>query len=175
MKKLKNSDHSFILKVQQNHRVFFKKHKTDGVDKRIQYLKKLKNLLGKKEASIMDALFLDLKKPAFESYTSEVLMVQKELSLLIKNTKEWEAPKRVSGSLLSFPSQDFIISEPYGTVLLISPWNYPFQLAMIPFIGAIAAGNTAVLKPSESAPHTAQIIEEILVEVFPENWVKVIQ
>ena len=67
MKKLKNSDHSFILKVQQNHRVFFKKHKTDGVDKRIQYLKKLKNLLGKKEASIMDALFLDLKKPAFES------------------------------------------------------------------------------------------------------------
>ena len=172
---MKNSERSFILKVQKDHRVFFKQHKTDGVEKRIQYLKKLKKLLDKKEASIMDALFLDLKKPAFESYTSEVLMVQKELSLLIKNIKEWAAPKRVSGSLLSFPSQDFIISEPYGTVLLISPWNYPFQLAMIPFIGAIAAGNTAVLKPSESAPHTAQIIEEILMEVFPENWVKVIQ
>ena len=172
---MKNSEPSFILKVQKGHRVFFKQHKTDGVEKRIQYLKKLKKLLDKKEASIMDALFLDLKKPAFESYTSEVLMVQKELSLLIKNIKEWAAPKRVSGSLLSFPSQDFIISEPYGTVLLISPWNYPFQLAMIPFIGAIAAGNTAVLKPSESAPHTAQIIEKILMEVFPENWVKVIQ
>ena len=79
-------------------------------------------------------------------------MVQKELSLLIKNTKEWEAPKRVSGSLLSYPSQDFIISEPYGTVLLISPWNYPFQLAMIPFIGAIAAGNTACLLYTSPSP-----------------------
>ncbi|MFQ3340770.1 MAG: aldehyde dehydrogenase (NAD+) [Flavobacteriaceae bacterium] len=173
--KLKNSDTSFISSVQEEHRAFFKQHKTAGVEKRIEYLKKLKKILNRKEASIIDALYLDLKKPVFESYTSEVLMVQKELSLLIKNIKEWSTPKRVSGSLLNFPSQDFIIPEPYGTVLLISPWNYPFQLAMIPLIGAIAAGNTAVLKPSESAPHTAQILEEILTEVFSENWVKLIQ
>ena len=102
-------------------------------------------------------------------------MVQKELDLHIKNIKEWAAPKRVSGSLINFPSQDYILSEPYGTVLIISPWNYPFQLAMIPLIGAIAAGNTAVIKPSESAPHTAQIIEEIISEVFPPEWVIVIQ
>jgi aldehyde dehydrogenase (NAD+) len=172
---LKNSTPAFIENIKEKQLVFFKDFKTQDVKIRIQHLKKLKRVLEEREESLFEALYQDLKKPVFESFTSELLMVQKELDLHIKNIKEWAAPKRVSGSLINFPSQDYILSEPYGTVLLISPWNYPFQLAMIPLIGAIAAGNTAVIKPSESAPHTAQIIEEIISEVFPPEWAIVIQ
>ena len=172
---MKNSTPAFIENIKEKQLIFFKDFKTQDVKIRIQHLKKLKKVLEEREESIFEALYQDLKKPVFESFTSEFLMVQKELDLHIKNIKEWAAPKRVSGSLINFPSQDYILSEPYGTVLLISPWNYPFQLAMIPFIGAIAAGNTAVIKPSESAPHTAQIIEEIISEVFPPEWAIVIQ
>ena len=172
---MKKSSPIQIEVIKEKQQVFFKEHKAQNVNIRIQSLKRLKLLLAQKEAAVFEALYQDLKKPIFESYTSEVLMVQKELDLHIKNLKEWAAPKRVSGSLINFPSQDYILSEPYGAVLLISPWNYPFQLAMIPFIGAIAAGNTAVIKPSESAPHTAQIIEDIIHEVFPPEWAIVIQ
>ena len=172
---MKNSTPAFIENIKEKQLVFFKDFKTQDVKIRIQHLKKLKRVLEEREESLFEALYQDLKKPVFESFTSELLMVQKELDLHIKNIKEWAAPKRVSGSLINFPSQDYILSEPYGTVLLISPWNYPFQLAMIPLIGAIAAGNTAVIKPSESAPHTAQIIEEIISEVFPPEWAIVIQ
>ena len=172
---MKNSTPAFIENIKEKQLIFFKDFKTQDVKIRIQHLKKLKKVLEEREESIFEALYQDLKKPVFESFTSELLMVQKELDLQIKNIKEWAAPKRVSGSLINFPSQDYILSEPYGMVLLISPWNYPFQLVMIPFIGAIAAGNTAVIKPSESAPHTAQIIEEIISEVFPPEWAIVIQ
>ncbi|MDA8611872.1 aldehyde dehydrogenase [Flavobacteriaceae bacterium] len=172
---MKNSTPAFIENIKEKQLIFFKDFKTQDVKIRIQHLKKLKRVLEEREESLYEALYQDLKKPVFESFTSEFLMVQKELDLHIKNIKEWAAPKRVSGSLINFPSQDYILSEPYGTVLLISPWNYPFQLAMIPFIGAIAAGNTAVMKSSESAPHTAQIIEEIISEVFPPEWAIVIQ
>ena len=172
---MKNSTPAFIENIKEKQLVFFKDFKTQDVKIRIQHLKKLKRVLEEREESLFEALYQDLKKPVFESFTSELLMVQKELDLHIKNIKEWAAPKRVSGSLINFPSQDYILSEPYGTVLLISPWNYPFQFAMIPLIGAIAAGNTAVIKPSESAPHTAQIIEEIISEVFPPEWAIVIQ
>ena len=172
---MKNSTPAFIENIKEKQLIFFKDFKTQDVKIRIQHLKKLKRVLEEREESLYEALYQDLKKPVFESFTSEFLMVQKELDLHIKNIKEWAAPKRVSGSLINFPSQDYILSEPYGTVLLISPWNYPFQLAMIPFIGAIAAGNTAVIKPSESAPNTSQIIEEIINDVFPPEWAIVIQ
>ena len=172
---MKNSTPAFINNIREKQLIFFKDFKTQDVKIRIKHLKKLKRVLEEREESLFEALYQDLKKPVFESFTSELLMVQKELDLHIKNIKEWAAPKRVSGSLINFPSQDYILSEPYGTVLIISPWNYPFQLAMIPLIGAIAAGNTAVIKPSESAPHTAQIIEEIISEVFPPEWAIVIQ
>ena len=172
---MKNSTPAFVENIKEKQLTYFRDFKTQDVNIRIQHLKKLKKVLEEREESLFEALYQDLKKPVFESFTSELLMVQKELDLHIKNIKEWSAPKRVSGSLINFPSQDYILSEPYGSVLLISPWNYPFQLAMIPFIGAIAAGNTAVLKPSESAPHTSQIIEEIISEVFPPEWAIVIQ
>jgi len=142
---------------------------------RIERLKKLKQQLSKREPEILEALHSDLGKSDFEGYTSEILMVHKELDLFIKNLKYWTAPKRVAGSLLNFPSQDYILSESYGSVLMISPWNYPFQLSMIPLIGAVAAGNTVVLKPSEFAPNSSKMLIELLEAVFETDWVKVIE
>jgi aldehyde dehydrogenase (NAD+) len=161
--------------LREEQKLFFKKLKADKISKRIHSLKRLKNKINNQEKEIIKALSRDLGKPSFESYTSEILMVQKELDLFIKNLKSWAAPKRVSGSLLNFPSKDYIIYEPYGTVLMISPWNYPFQLSLIPLIGAIATGNTVVLKPSESAPYTARLLTKLLGEIFPKNWVNVIE
>lgn len=172
---MKKIDSASIKIIKANHQSFFKTHKDKGVSVRIKHLKKLKKVLNEKEDKILKAIYLDLKKPDFESFSSEVLMVHKELDLQIKKIKEWSTPKRVAGSILNFPSQDFILSEPYGTLLLISPWNYPFQLVMIPLIGSVAAGNTVVLKPSESAPHTAKVLIKILEEVFPQEWVTTIE
>ena len=166
---------SMITELKEAHHQFFKAYKKQPISVRIDHLKKLKKVINEKEQDIFDALDRDLKKPAFESFTSELLMVLKEIDAFVKNLKEWAAPKRVSGSLLNFPSQDFLITEPYGTVLMISPWNYPFQLAMIPLVGAIGAGNTVVLKPSESAPHTSKVLIDILSAVFPKEWVTVVE
>ena len=164
-----------ITDLKEAHYQFFKAHKKQSLKVRIDHLKKLKKVLNEKEQDIFNALDRDLKKPVFESFTSELLMVQKEIDAFIKNLKEWGAPKRVSGSLLNFPSQDFLLSEPYGTVLMISPWNYPFQLTMVPLVGAVGAGNTVVLKPSESAPHTSKVLIDILSAVFPNDWVSVVE
>lgn len=164
-----------ITDLKEAHYQFFKAHKKQSLRVRIDHLKKLKKVLNEKEQDIFNALDRDLKKPVFESFTSELLMVQKEIDAFIKNLKEWAAPKRVSGSLLNFPSQDFLLSEPYGTVLMISPWNYPFQLTMVPLVGAVGAGNTVVLKPSESAPHTSKVLIDILSAVFPNDWVSVVE
>jgi len=166
---------SMIADLKAGHQQFFRNHKNQSIKIRIEHLKKLRTVLNEREHVIFEALHHDLKKPVFESYTSELLMVLKEIDSFIKNLKEWASPKRVSGSLLNFPSQDFILSEPYGTVLMISPWNYPFQLAMIPLIGAVGTGNTVILKPSESAPQTAKVLTEVLQAVFPKNWVSVVE
>lgn len=142
----------------------------------------LKNLLSKlraeileKEEAIYEALYKDFKKSKFEAYMSEVGIVISEIDATLKHINSWSKPKRVRAAGLNFPSKDFIYSEPYGTVLIIAPWNYPFQLAVAPLIAAIAAGNTVVVKPSEHTPHTSQILEDILSAVFISEHVKVIQ
>lgn len=156
-------------------RIFFDTQKTKDINFRVTYLKKLLNEIVAKEDAICDALYLDFKKPKFETLASETQFVIAELKNLIKKTKSWAKPKRVSSALLNWPSSDYIYKEPYGSVLIIAPWNYPFQLAIAPLIGAIAAGNTAVIKPSEITPNTSKIISEIIEFVFPETYVAVIQ
>ncbi|MFL2598369.1 MAG: aldehyde dehydrogenase family protein, partial [Flavobacteriaceae bacterium] len=133
---------SIIKELKDKHHRFFKTLKNQSIKVRIQHLKRLKYILDDKEEDIYDALYKDLKKPVFESFSSEFLMVQKEINSFIKNIKDWSEPEKISGNLMSFPSQDYILHEPYGTVLMISPWNYPFQLAMLPLIGAVGTGNT---------------------------------
>lgn len=161
-----------LLKSQHD---FFQTGKTKDVDFRKQVLKKLLQTIQRKEDKICEALYKDFKKPKFESVATETAIVIKEIKLAIKNIKHWSKPKRVPASLLNYPSSDWIYSQPYGTVLIIAPWNYPFQLVISPLIGAIAAGNTVVIKPSEYAPHTAQLLEEIINSLFQKNHVALIQ
>lgn len=139
--------------------------KTD-VSYRKQVLKKLLSSIQFHENDIIDALFKDFKKPAFEAVLTETNYVISDLKDTIEYLYSWSKPKRVWPSILNFPSSDCIYSEPYGNVLIISPWNYPFQLAMCPLVAAIAAGNKVTLKPSELAPNTAAIVAKIIGETF---------
>ena len=137
-----------------------------SVAQRKLLLKKLLKSIQKHEAQIIEAMHKDFKKPAFETVITETSYVISDLKNTISNISSWTKPKRVWPSLLNLPSSDFIYSEPYGRILIIAPWNYPFQLAMCPLVAAIAAGNTVVLKPSELTFQTSQIITKIIEEVF---------
>lgn len=133
---------------------------------RKESLKKLLHNIIENEQAIIKALYDDFKKPAFESVLTETNYVISDLKETIKNIESWSKPKKVFASLLNFPSTDFIYSEPYGNVLILSPWNYPFQLALCPLIAAVAAGNKVTLKPSELTVHTSNIISKIITETF---------
>ncbi|MFV9550823.1 aldehyde dehydrogenase [Algibacter sp. PT7-4] len=148
---------------------FFKTQKTKDVNYRLSLLKLLKTEILANEQAILNALKNDFKKSEFETYLSEIGIVISELNLAIKNLKRWAKPKRIKSSLLTFPSKDYIYKEPYGTVLVIAPWNYPFLLAIEPLIMAIAAGNTVVLKPSELTLNTSKIITQLIENVFPKD------
>lgn len=154
---------------------FFATQKTKEVAHRKQYLIKLQQEILDQEDAVCDALYADFKKPKFESLATETQLVLAELKHAIKNVKSWSESNRVGASLLNFPSKEWIQPEPYGKVLVISPWNYPFMLTMSPLIGALAAGNTAILKPSEFSPNTSKIIARIIRKVFPPEYVTVVE
>ncbi|NQZ42807.1 MAG: aldehyde dehydrogenase [Flavobacteriaceae bacterium] len=156
-------------------RRFFSTGSTKDVGYRIKALKRLKRNLIEQEDAICEALYADFKKPKFESLVTETQFVLAELEHIIKNLGFWVRPKRVGGSLSSFPSRDWIQYEPFGQVLVISPWNYPFMLALSPVIGAIAAGNTVVLKPSELSPATSKVLAKLIAESFAPEHVKVVE
>ena len=148
--------------------------KTD-INYRKESLKKLLFVLTQNEDAIIKALYDDFKKPSFEAVITETSYVISELKTTIKKINSWSKPKNVWPSLLNFPSTDKIYSEARGKVLIISPWNYPYQLALCPLISAVAAGNQVVLKPSELTPNTSALIDIIIKEVFDENHVSVKQ
>jgi aldehyde dehydrogenase (NAD+) len=142
---------------------------------RKETLKKLLYNIQKSEDLIVKALYDDFKKPEFEAVLTETNYVISDLKDTIKNLNKWAKPKRVFPSLLNFPSTDYIYKEAYGNVLVIAPWNYPFQLALCPLISAVAAGNRVVLKPSELTPHTSAIIAKIIEKTFHVNHVEVFE
>ncbi|ABX43398.1 aldehyde dehydrogenase [Lachnoclostridium phytofermentans] len=162
-------------KLVTNQREFFRTGKTKQVDFRIQALKKLQSEIKNREAEIMEALKKDLNKSSFESYMTEIGMVLDEIRHCIAHVKKWSKPKSVKTPLAQFPSKSFTISEPYGVVLIMSPWNYPFQLCIEPLIGAITAGNCAVLKPSAYAAETSKVINTLIRACFPKEYVTVIE
>lgn len=164
-----------IEQIIEHQRQFFKSQKTTAILFRKKALKRLLDEVQNNEEAIQNALYLDFKKPAFESYISEIGIVIAELKLVIKNLNRWSKPKTVIPSVLNFPSWEKIYQEPYGTVLIISPWNYPFQLSMAALIGAIAAGNTVVVKPSELTPKTSQLVAKIISTCFEKSHATVIQ
>ncbi len=154
---------------------FFHSQATKNINNRLTLLRSLKKEIINREKDIIKAIFMDFGKSDFETSSSEIGVVLSELNKTINNLKKLSKPKFVLPSILNFPSSAKIYKVPYGNVLIISPWNYPFNLAMIPFIGAIAAGNTVVLKPSELTSNTSKIIEEIINKVFEERYATVVQ
>ena len=160
--------------ILENQKKFFESGKSRDINFIKRKLQQLKNSILKNEEDIYSALYKDLKKSKFEAYISEIGILISEIDLVIKNIDKWSKPKKIRSSMLNFPSNDFIISEPYGCTLVIAPWNYPFQLAVSPIISAIASGNTVVLKPSEITKHTGEIIKTLLSDIFEENHLKVV-
>ncbi len=156
-------------------RNYFDAGNTRSYEFRIGQLKKLRQALLDHEQAIFDALKKDLGKSNVEAYTTELGMVLTELSLHLKKLKSWMRPHRVSTNLVNLPSSTKMYYDPLGVVLIIAPWNYPFQLLMTPLIGAISGGNCAVLKPSELTPATETILEKIITENFATEYIALIK
>ncbi|MBA7572240.1 4,4'-diaponeurosporen-aldehyde dehydrogenase [subsurface metagenome] len=165
---------SEIQSLIENQRKFFLTQKTKNTEFRIQNLKKLLKTIKAYENRICKALYLDMHKPELEAYT-EVGLVLQELKLHIRKLKKWAEAKRVRTPLVHFISKSYFFPEPYGNVLIFSPWNYPFQLLMIPLIGAMSAGNCALLKASRRAPHTADVINEIISSNFDPGYITLLK
>lgn len=162
-----------IKKIVEDQREYFRSGQTLEVPFRLEQLKKLKTSIKLYEKELFDSFMQDLNKCEYDVILTELLLINNELDLMIKKLKKYARPKKVGVSILNPFAKGLVIPEPYGTTLVVSPWNYPFQLAMIPVIGALGAGNTVVLKPSSSTPNVAQTIKKIL-SVFDEKYVSVI-
>ena len=158
---LENAGRASIHEAYVQKRKYFEEGYTLDVSFREKQLKRLKEVIHDHEEEIFESLAKDLGKPKMEAFASEIGIAYREIDLTLKNLGKWTASTRRRTPLMLKPSASHVHYEPKGVVLIISPWNYPFQLIMAPLIGAIAAGNTVILKPSERAVHTALIIEKV--------------
>ena len=156
------------------HNNFFHTDITKSIDFRKTQLQNLKLAIEQREASINEALRLDLNKSEFEAFTTEVGFCLSSINHTLKYLSSWANPRKVSSPLLNFFSKSQIIPEPLGTVLIIGPYNYPFQLVIEPLIGALAAGNTVILKPSEHAVHTEKVLVELIEDTFEPGLVSIV-
>ncbi len=159
----------------QKQRAYFHTGATLPIEFRLRALKKLKKAVMEYEERGREALAKDLEKSSFETYFGEWGSVLVEIDFHIKHLKRWAKEKRVKTPLFLQPSHSRIMYEPYGVSLILSPWNYPFQLVMMPLIAGISAGNTMVIKPSELAPHTAKMVKELIESTFEEEYIAVVE
>ncbi|MBR5598078.1 MAG: aldehyde dehydrogenase [Lachnospiraceae bacterium] len=150
---------SQVVKAQ---REFFNTNETKSVEFRKKQLYKLAEVIEEYKPQIYDALKKDLNKSEYEAFLTEVSIVMQEIKTAIKNIKKWSKPNLKKSSLAVKPNKSFTIYEPYGVVLVLSPWNYPFHLAIAPLVGAITAGNCVILKTSKSSAYTSKVIEEMI-------------
>jgi aldehyde dehydrogenase (NAD+) len=154
---------------------YFTSGATLGYEFRREQLQRLKKAIMDHEQEIYEALHADLKKNREESWVTEIGIIMSEINYAMKKLKRWMKPQTVATNLVNFPSSSHVYYEPLGTVLIIGPWNYPLQLTFAPLVGAIAAGNCAVLKPSEAAPATAALMEKIVRNTFDPSYITVVQ
>ena len=166
------ADIKAIVEAQRRH---FRSHATLDVEYRLEALRTLRRALKSHEGEIMEALYADLHKSYEEAYLTELSILYGEIDSFIRNLKRWVAPQRRRTPLKLMPSRSRVVVEPLGTALIIAPWNYPVQLLLNPLIGAIAAGCTAILKPSPYTPHVSATLAKLIAEVFPEEYVAVVQ
>jgi aldehyde dehydrogenase (NAD+) len=162
-------------KLLKSQKEFFWTGRSRNLNFRIDSLNKLKVAIKTREKEILEAIYRDLHKTAFDAYATEIGLIYDEINFAIRNLHAWAKPEKVRTAVFIWPAKSYIQKEPYGVALIIAPWNYPFQLMMSPLVGAIAAGNTAILKPSEVSTHTADIIEKIINNAFPQEYLYVVQ
>ncbi|MCD4827547.1 MAG: aldehyde dehydrogenase [Acholeplasmataceae bacterium] len=155
-------------------KAFFNSNQTKDYEFRIKQLNKLKDVIKNNEEAITQALFDDLGKSSVEAYTTEIGFVLNSIEATLKKLKKWMKPKKVKTPLFMFGSKSYIMQEPLGVICIIGPYNYPFQLVIEPLIGAIASGNTAIIKPSEFTVETEKIIKKIINENFDQNYLSVV-
>ena len=163
------------MEILEKQREFFRNGGTLSVNYRLDCLKRLEKVIGAGEDRIIAALAADLGKSATEAYMTETGMVLSELSTAIRNLRKWSRPEKVRTPLAQFPASSRIIPEPYGNVLIMSPWNYPFLLCISPLVSAIAAGNTAIVKPSAYAPSVSALVREMAEQALPPETAAVIE
>lgn len=156
-------DYSQLLETQKQ---YYKEGFTKPIEFRIKQLNALKKLLKENENELIEAVYKDFRKSPFETFGTEIGLILNEINYALKNIYKWVKPKNVPTALVNFPSKNYILKEPYGSVLIISPWNYPVQLCLLPLVGALAAGNTAILKPSELTPNTSKVIQDLISRYF---------
>ena len=161
--------------IVESQRRFFQTGKTKNIDFRLEQLRKLRDVLKKSEQRIYEALRQDLGKSPMESYTGELGVLIVELRHALENLHFWVQPRRVSTPLVIFPSRSVIYRQPRGIALIIGPWNYPIQLLISPLLGAISAGNCAILKPSELTPESSRLVAQLIEETFPPEFVTVVE
>lgn len=164
-----------VAELLEKQRKYFNSNTSREPGFRIEQLERLRTVIEKHEDTILEALYLDLGKSRMEAYISEVGYVYSEINYMKKNLKKFARPVKVKTPLLYFGGSSYIIPEAMGLVLIMGPWNYPFQLMMVPLIGSIAAGNCTVLKPSEHAPRVSVLINAIMKENFAEEYIAVVE
>ncbi len=164
---------SSIPALIQQQRAFFGTGQTRPIEFRIEQLKRLKQAIIDRQDAILQAAKADLGRPAFEAYFE--IATLSEINLALKHLKSWTKPRPVATSIDQFPASAWVQPEPLGVVLIIGPWNYPFQLMVSPLVGAIAAGNCAVLKPSEQAPNTSKVVTELIQATFDPKYVAIVE
>lgn len=161
--------------IYKNQQDYFLTGETRNLGFRLSNLKRLRRALYNYEPKLFEAVKKDLNKSNYEAYVSELSQVYGEITHALLNLHKWATKRKVKGSKEVLPSTSYIYSEPYGNVLVISPWNYPIYLSLMPVIGALAAGNTVILKPSELSIHTSAVLEEMITEFFDSNLLKVVK
>jgi acyl-CoA reductase-like NAD-dependent aldehyde dehydrogenase len=164
-----------VAALLKNHHAFFASGKTRGLTHRVQQLKRLRSMIIGNESAIFDALARDLGKPAFEAYGGETGIMVREIDHALRNIAHWVRPEKARTLVAHQPASSFIMHEPYGVVLIISPWNFPIQLTLSPLVGALAAGNCALLKPSPLAPVTSRLIKKMVENEFDPGLVSCIE
>lgn len=172
---MKMQEKSRIDRIMEKQRAFFESGKTLDLGFREAALKRLERAVSEMEGEICEALTKDLGKSRTEGYMCEVGLTLGEIREQRKNLRRWSRTKRTGTGLANFLSKGYIVQEPYGTVLIMSPWNYPFMLAIEPLAGAIAAGNCCVIKPSAYSPATSAVIAKLIRKIFPEGYAAVIE
>lgn len=158
----------------KNQKEFFNSNQTKTYEFRINQLRRLKKAIKNNEEEITKALYDDLGKSSVEAYTTEIGFVLNSIEATLKKLKKWMKPKKVKTPLFMFGSKSYILQEPLGVICIIGPYNYPFQLVIEPLIGAMASGNTAIIKPSEYTLKTEAVLKKIINETFDENYLRVV-